>query len=256
MKPILILIEGDDELRPVAAGLGATAVPDAAGAFRTAAGAGTDVVVTVTGVGPERSYAAAVAAIDRFDPGLVISAGTCGALTGAMECSDWLVAGTVSSLGAADGSGRQALATLESPAGATVDRLARALHGRARRHAGRLVTVADVPVTDAAEKAALARAHDAVAVDMESYGIARAAAERNRPWLIARVVVDTPAIPLPELGAMNVVTGRPPLSGIAWYVLRHPMRGPKTLYGLWRLIQVYAGHLVGVLPELMAGTRQ
>ncbi len=250
MKPILILIEGTDELRPVAAGLGASAVADVPGAFRTSAGAATDAVVTVTGVGPERSYAAAVAAIDRFDPGFVVSAGTCGALTGLMDCSDWLVTGTVRALGAANGSGRPVIETLESPAAAAVERLAGALGASPRRHAGRLVTVSKSPVVDAAEKAELAKAHDAVAVDMESSGIARAAVERNRPWLIARVVVDTPAIPLPELGAMNVETGRPPLGGIAKYVLRHPLHGPKTLYGLWRLVQDYAVHLVRVLPSI------
>jgi hypothetical protein len=84
---------------------------------------------------------------------------------------------------------------------------------------------------------------------MESYGIARAAIEQDIPWVVARVVVDTPALPLPELGAMNVHTGRPPLSEIAKYVLMNPVSGPRRLYGLWALVQTYAFHLVRMLPE-------
>ena len=248
--PILVLIEGHDEQRPVVRGLEAASVPGADGACRGVLPGGTEVVVMTTGVGPAQARRVAAESIARFNPAFVVSAGTCGALVPGLEMSDWLVTGTVRALGDAGPSGRPAGETLQSPAGDAIDRLSRALDGTPRRHTGRLVTVAGSPVVDAAEKEAIARDHDAVAVDMESHGIAGAAAERNIPWLIARVVVDTPSQPLPELGPMNVTTGRPPLAGIACYVLRHPIRGPRTLYGLWSLVQDYAGHLVRVLPAL------
>ena len=250
INPILVLIEGDDERRPVVKGLGAAALPGPHNPWRATMADGTDVIVVTTGVGPEQARRVTSECITRFNPGFVVSTGTCGALVPGLEMSDWLVTGEVRALGMAGEGGRPTVETLKSPAADAIARLGRALNDCPRRHAGRLVTVADAPVVDALEKEAIARDHGAVAVDMESHGIASAAAERNIPWLIARVVIDTPARPLPELGPMNRQTGRPPLTGIAWYVLRNPISGPRTLHGLWALVQEYARHLVRVLPAI------
>lgn len=253
MNPVLVLIEGYDEQRPVVKGLQATPVDGPYSPYRAIRTDGTEIMVVASGVGPDRARRVTADSIERFDPGFVVSAGTCGALISGLEMSEWLVTGTVRALGPADGRSRPALETLESPAGKAIAKLGRALGDAPRRHAGRLVTVTDEPVVGMAEKEAIAREHEAVAVDMESYGIARAATERKLPWLVARVVVDTPARPLPELGPMNAQTGRPPLFGIARYVLRHPISGPRTLYCLWALVQEYASHLTRVLPVLAPG---
>ncbi len=252
---ILVLIEGHDEQRPVIRGLTATMIAGPHSAYRAPLDEISDVVVVTSGVGPAQAGRVAAECIDRFDPVLVVSAGTCGALGADMQMSDWLITGTVRSLGNAAPDGRTAGETLQSPASEVISRLVRAIKPGPRTHSGVLVTVSDKPVVDAAEKATIAARHDAVAVDMESFGIARAAADRGIPWLIARVVVDTPACPLPELGPMNIRTGRPPLRGIALYVLKNPVTGPRTLYGLWALVQAYARVFVRVLPSLAANGR-
>ncbi len=252
MNTILVLIGGYDEQRPVVKGLNAVAMEGRHGAYQAPLDDETQVVVVTTGVGPEQARRAAMGSIERFDPDFVISAGTCGALVAGMDMSDWLVTGTVRSLAKPnpDASGRAVGDTLESPATDSITRLAEALGSEPRCHQGTLVTVSDDPVVDAEEKEAIARKYEAVAVDMESYGVARAASDQGIRWLIARVVVDTPAHPLPALGPMNTKTGRPRLSAIAWYVLKNPIAGPRALYGLWELVQVYARHLVRVLPAL------
>ncbi len=247
---ILVLIEGHDEHKPVVRGLGAESLGGPHLAHRAAIGPNSDVIVVTSGVGPQRAGRVTADCIRRFDPCLVVSAGTCGALIAGLELSDWLVTGTVRSLGPAGDSGRAAGMTLESSAVAEISRLRSVMGTVPRIHHGMLVTVSDQPVVGEVEKAAIARRHDAVAVDMESFGIAEAAAACGIPWLIARVVVDTPSRPLPELGAMNSQSGRPPLGGIARYLLMNPIGGPRTLYSLWALVNEYARTLVRVLPAL------
>jgi len=250
MNTILVLIEGYDEQKPVVRGLKAIAIGGTHSAYRAKLDARTEVVVVTTGVGPEQAQRVAAECMDHFNPSLVVSAGTCGALVPGIEMSEWVVTGTVRRLSKPGADGRVAGETIMSPATELIGQLAKAIGSEPGYHRGTLVTVSDVPVVDAEEKEAIASKHQAIAVDMESYGIARAAADRDIPWLIARVVVDTTFRPLPELGPMNIVTGRPPLPGIFLYVLKNPLSGPQILYGLWQLIQVYARHLVRVLPVL------
>ena len=248
MKSLLILIEGDDEMGPVVKGLHATPVNGARAWYEGVLSNDTRIITVTTGVGPEQAYQATAEAITRFNPEYVLSAGTCGALIPGLNVADWVVTGDVRAIGKADEKW-PTLKSVQSSDDTLANRLCHALQQNPQWHEGRLVTVADDPIHCAIEKAAIAKHHEAIAVDMESYGIARAAIEQDIPWVVARVVVDTPALPLPELGAMNVHTGRPPLSEIAKYVLMNPVSGPRRLYGLWVLVQTYAFHLVRMLPE-------
>lgn len=254
MKSLLILIEGDDELRPVVKELHAMSVNGASGPFESTLSNRTKIFAVTTGVGPEQAYQVTADAIQQIKPEYVLSAGTCGALVEGLEVSDWVVTGDVRAIGQAD-QNWATLETLQDDDKTAAPRLCHALKQTPRWHEGRLVTVADEPIHCSKAKAEIATLHEAIAVDMESYGIARAATEQGLPWIVARVVVDTPAQPLPELGAMNVQTGRPPLSGIAKYVLMNPVAGPQRLHGLWSLVQTYAFHLVRMLPEFTSGSK-
>jgi nucleoside phosphorylase len=207
MKSLLLLIEGDDELKPVVKELQATPVPGAQNPFEGTLSNNTRVIAVTTGVGPEQAYQVTAEAIRHFSPDYVLSAGTCGALVQGLEVSDWVVTGDVRAIGQADQQW-STLETLQDHDKTAAPRLCQALKQTPRWHEGRLVTVADEPIHCAMAKAEIATLHDAIAVDMESYGIARAAVENGLPWVVARVVVDTPALPLPDLGAMNVRTGR------------------------------------------------
>ncbi len=248
MKSLLLLIEGDDELRPVVKELGARSVNGARGPYEGTLSNDTKIIAVTTGVGPEQAYQVTAEAIQRFNPEYVLSAGTCGALIPGLNVADWVVTRQVRSIGKAPEKW-PTLECVQSTDHTSTSRLCKALKQIPKWHEGRLVTVADDPIHYAIEKAAIAEHHEAIAVDMESYGIARAAIEQGLPWVVARVVVDTPELPLPALGAMNIHTGRPPLSGIAKYVFMNPLSGPRRLYGLWSLVQTYAFHLVRMLPE-------
>ena len=248
MKSLLLLIEGDDELRPVVKELRATPVKGARDQYEGTLSNDTKIIALTTGVGPEQAYRVTAESLQRFKPDYVLSAGTCGALTPGLSVADWVVTKDVRSI-EKFGEKWSTVKSVQSSDATSVNRLCQALQQTPKWHQGRLVTVADDPIHCAVEKAAIAKHHEAIAVDMESYGIAQAAMEQGLPWVVARVVVDTPALPLPELGSMNVHTGRPPLLGIAKYVIMNPFSGPPRLYGLWSLIQAYAFHLVRILPE-------
>lgn len=253
--PILILIEGKDEQIPVNKGLKAKRLPGDHRPYQATLADGTEIVVAVTGVGPERARRVTEETIERFKPSLVVSAGTVGGLNDTLECTDWLITTECRYLGARTDAGREQLETLTSPVPqAIVDDFARALTSGGTaptRHDGVLVSVKGEPIIERAEKEAIVAAHEGVvAVDMESFGIAKASDDAGVPWLVARVVVDTPDIPLPEFGGLNEVTGRPGYFALLLYVLGSPISGPRNLWRLWDLVTVYAHDLVRALPDL------
>ncbi len=77
------------------------------------------------------------------------------------------------------------------------ERLVWALGGTARCVTAPIAG-SDIPVATAASKAALFRATQAVAVDMESHGVARAAADTATPLLILRAIADPANRPVPS----------------------------------------------------------
>ena len=127
MNTILLLIEGHDEQKPIVRLLNATAAEGWQGAYRAPLGEDTEVVVATTGVGPDQARRVATECMDLFKPVLAISAGTCGALVGGIEMSDWLVTGNVRLLNESDTAGRVAGEMLESSATEAIARLAASL---------------------------------------------------------------------------------------------------------------------------------
>jgi len=253
--PILILIEGKDEQIPVNKGLRAKRLSGNHRPYKAVTADGTELIVAVTGVGPERARKVTEETIELYKPSLVVSAGTVGALTPALECEDWLITTECRYLGERRDGGREQLEALQSPVPAEiVDTFVKALTGGGsapKRHDGVLVSVKGAPIIERAEKDAIVAAHEGVvAVDMETFGIAKASTDAGIPWLVARVVVDTPDIPLPEFGGLNVVTGRPGYFALLLYVLGSPIAGPRNLWRLWDLVTVYAHDLVRALPDL------
>ena len=239
---LLVLTGVEDEAGPLGKALQAEACPEPGeGRFRRATREGVEIVLGVAGVGPQRSERIAREGIERFQPTLLISAGTCGALQSELELGDWVLAGATVDL-ARD---RSARGSFSSPA--ALEPIAARLGAEARAlRRGLVATVSGRPVQEAADKEAIVAQHGAIAVDMESAGIARAAEAAGLPWLIVRVVVDTPAAPLPDLGFDP--SGRPPLGGVMAYLLKHPLDGARTLHGIWRSLQDYAVELARLLP--------
>lgn len=248
-KSLLILIEGTDELLPVAKGIGARRIDGSIYHWRAeASGNMPETFISCTGVGTQRSYDCTKKRIGQTSPGLIVSAGTFGAIVEGIALQSWMVNAQTRMLGSVEQKrARQDDIEHESE---HITRLRKGCEVVGVKWLqGRLVCVPDVPLFHEEEKAALAKANEAVGVDMETFGIAQAAREAGIPWLTARVCVDTPTIPLPDFGALNHTTGRPYYGRLFKWIALHPIKCVPTLYGLWKLVNVYGNQLARLIRE-------
>lgn len=247
-KSLLVLIEGTDELLPVAKGIGAKRIDGSIYHWRAdAAGEMPETYISCTGVGTQRSYDCTKKRIAECDPGLVVSAGTFGAIIGGIEMTQWMINARTRMLGTE----QQQRAAQQTLNGDTSEQHVQRLRQGFTKLGGKwvdglLVCVPDVPLFHEEEKARVAQANDAIGVDMETFGIAQASHEAGVPWLTARVCVDTPTVPLPDFGALNHTTGRPYYGRLFKWIALHPIKCVPTLYGLWKLVNVY-GRLLAEL---------
>lgn len=119
-----------------------------------------------------------------------------------------------------------------------------AWRARARARLGDKIKLIDgilaesgAPLASPAEKARLRTATNALAVDMESYGVARAAERAGLPFLAMRAIADRASDPLPPAS----LAGAAPDGGIhAGPVLKELMRRPTDLPALLRLARASA----------------
>jgi hopanoid-associated phosphorylase len=111
-------------------------------------------------------------------------------------------------------------------------------------------------VANAAEKAALHRATNALAVDMESARVAAAAARARLPFVILRAVADSAAQDLPPAASLPLrANGRADLGAVLASLANEPKQIPallglagETATALWTLYR--AGRALG--PALRA----
>jgi hypothetical protein len=243
------LIEGTDELLPVAKGIGARRIDGSIYHWRAeASGDMPETFISCTGVGTQRSYDCTKKRIAETNPGLIVSAGTFGAIVEDIPLTHWMCNAQTRMLGSVE----EKRATKDSIEEDT-EHVARLRQGcdavGVKWLEGRLICVPDVPLFLEEEKAALARSNDAIGVDMETFGIAQAAREAGIPWVTARVCVDTPSIPLPDFGALNHTTGRPYYRRLFKWIFLHPIKCVPTLYGLWKLVNVYGKQLAAIVRK-------
>jgi adenosylhomocysteine nucleosidase len=124
------------------------------------------------------------------------------------------------------------------------DLLTAAIAARRRVVSGNLLT-SDSPIDDIAGKAAAFRETSAVAVDMESSGVASIAATHKLPFIAVRVIVDTAGDALPEAVLTATRLGRVRILRLILGIVRRP----SDIAPLIRLAKRYrtAKHaLVGV----------
>jgi hypothetical protein len=205
-RPVLILVGLDRELRSVARALSLVQRGERARGRSSAA----EVVALALGVG-----GGARRAVVEEQPRLVVCCGFSGGLDPALAPGDLVVATAVRD---ETGDELQAPVTVREQA-------AQALHGL-RHFAGELVCTTSVAATRE-EKRALARS-GALAVDMESYPAARAAAAAGIPWLAIRAIVD------PLESALPAFT-REDTSGYLRPALKYALSGPRAAAELVRL---------------------
>ncbi len=160
----------------------------------------------------------AARAIATERPRVVISCGFSGALAPSLATGDLVLASSVR-----DETG-EVIAVAEPELRAA--RQALRSGGEVRVVEGEILCVSRVAATSA-EKAALARP-GTLAVDLESWSAARAAAQAGLPWLSVRVVLDPLEVDLLPFSREARASYLAP-------ALRHALRGPRSMVELLRV---------------------
>lgn len=167
---IAIIAALERELRPLTRGWPAS-VRENAG-YRIRIFESKYCVVICGGIGPEAARCAAEAAIADYRPASIISAGFAGALTASLKAGDVVIPRQV--IDVADGS------RFDTGAGK-----------------GKLLSFTEVASRE--QKAKLAKAYDAEAVDMEAAAVARCAQIHGVKFLAVKAISDEVNVSLPEM---------------------------------------------------------
>jgi nucleoside phosphorylase len=202
---ILVLVALPQELHSVQRALGAPA----RGEVVRGRISGSNVVAIATGIAGDARHA-----IAEQRPSVVVSCGFAGGLDAHLSAGDLVLATSVR------GQSGDCLVAPES----LRKQAAAALNGL-RLLEGELLTATSVLTAE--NKRAFA-ASGAVAVDMETYALARAATEAGVPWLALRAIVDPAGSSLPPFA-------RESRRGYRWPAMRHAMSGPRAAMELIRL---------------------
>ncbi|HYF51155.1 MAG TPA: hypothetical protein VEJ63_17200 [Planctomycetota bacterium] len=179
--------------------------------------------VVRAGVGPA-SAAAATEKLVQNQPSVIVSCGFCGGLAPGAELGDVILADRV-----LDGSGDGQPIVCDA---SRLQQWRTALESaNIRVHVGALASVS-AAVTTCEAKRDLGRKANALAVDMESYAIARRAQQSGIPMLVLRVISDTCDDALPaEIGGFLDEKGNVRASNVAKFALKGP-RNIKMLMTL------------------------
>ena len=186
-KPTLVVAALPEELAPILRRARELQRAGKGRVFRGRLG-GVQAVFAVTGDGPRAAQRVAAMLCRDFGPAALYGAGIAGALSPNLAAGDLLVARRV----------RAVAAEAPDPDAGLLERSRLA----GNPAVGLLLTV-DRPVVDPRQKAALHAAlaltgEEPAAVDMESAGWARAAAEAGVPYAVVRAIADTAGEALPE----------------------------------------------------------
>jgi adenosylhomocysteine nucleosidase len=204
--PALVLVALEIELRSVARALGGRP----RGNRVLGKLGGTDAVALAIGLG-----GGALRAVEEERPRLVLSCGFSAGLDETARPGDVVLASSV----------RDEMGDVIVPPAPLREAAARTLEGMPLRQ-GELVCSTSVAASPEGKRA-LARP-GALALDMESYPVARAAAARGVPWLALRTIVDPLSAALPPFA-------REARQGYAWPALKHALKGPGAAVELIRL---------------------
>jgi adenosylhomocysteine nucleosidase len=145
---------------------------------------GRHAVVVCAGLGAEAAHRAAQAAIAKYSPEVVISAGIAGALVPELKAGETIFPAAV--IDTQDGS-RHETAIKISPVSNTA--------------LGRTILASSPQIAGAAQKQQLAKSYGAHAVDMEAAAVARAAEIQNLAFLAIKSISDEYDFDLPDMQA-------------------------------------------------------
>lgn len=158
-------------------------------------------VVVCGGIGVEAARRAAEAVIQLYDPAVVISAGFAGALNHEIQVGQVIVPRTVINVN--DGS-------------------------RTDTGSGAGVLVTHSVVADAAQKAKLAQAFGAQAVDMEASAVARAAETHGLRFMAYKAISDASEFSMPDMTNFFGADGKLKTANFALHVVSRPWLWSST----------------------------
>ncbi|HEX4131219.1 MAG TPA: hypothetical protein VHZ24_14360 [Pirellulales bacterium] len=201
--------------------------------------AGRGVAVVETGIGREHAARGTEVLIAGHRPRWIVSAGFAGGLVEKLSRGDVVMANEIAS----PAGPRLAVDLRVDPA---------SLATTPGVHVGRLLTV-DSIVAEPEAKRALARQHEAIAVDMESWHVAEACRQARTRFLCVRVISDPvdealPADVLRLANQTNVASRLGAATGALW-------RRPGSIKDMWRLKEnalVCSDRLAKFLAEMVA----
>ncbi len=194
-----------------------------------------DVLFVRTGIGAKRAERETAAALERYDVGAVIAVGFAGGLDPSLATGDVVVADPVKVLGDPPCELRAAAQLLAAASNLAVRR-------------GRVLSGESV-IRTSAEKRRLGSEHDALAIEMEFAGIARAVGDV--PTIYLRAILDDAGLDLP-LDFSRVVDGDGRLRPLrmAAALLRHP-GAVAGLLDLRRRVETASRALAACVAELV-----
>ena len=183
--------------------------------------AGRRVVLIEAGPGREKAARATEALIDGHQPAWVISAGFAGGLVDGLARNDLFVPNSVAWQDSSADPPRDERLAIDV-------KMPPAPH----LHIGRLLTV-DAVVRTADDKRGLASAHEAQAVDMETFAIAAACQARKTRFFSVRVISDEVGDELPP--EIEHLLHQETLSGRLGAAAGSIFRRPSSIKDLWKL---------------------
>jgi len=197
----------------------------------------TRICVVEGGTGQARSRQATNALIDAFHPPWILSVGFSGALVEGLKTGDIVVADGIS-----DSTGTQKFA---------IDLKMKAAPEQGL-HVG-MLAVSNEIVRLVEDKRALAARTGAIAVDMESLGVAQVCQERRTKFMSVRVISDDLSEDLPpEVLALLGPKGTVRAGALVGAVLKRP-GCVKELWALREKAEKAARHLGAFLPGVIEG---
>jgi adenosylhomocysteine nucleosidase len=167
-----------------------------------------EMIVVCGGIGLEAARRAAEAVIALYRPSLLQSVGFAGALDASLHVGDVFVPAVV--IDARDGSRTQ----IEG------------MHNHGGRNRGTLVTFMDVAGID--QKANLAQAYGAQAVDMEAAAVAAAASAHGIAFRVIKVISDESNFEMPETARFVDSQGQFRTASFAFFAALRPWLWPRV----------------------------
>ncbi len=188
--------------------------------------AGQPLLLLQTGMGRDAAERAIRLILDRYALAAMVSFGFAGGLSNRIQAGDLVLCRELYLPGDIEGQ-----ATLCSDAGLLALAQKQRIGGKAPSIAGCLTV--DRVVSQPQEKMALGKAYPVEILEMESYWIGQACAQRSIPFLAVRAVSDSAGQNIPAIERLTSPNGEVRRGAAFRYFLRHP----ASLIGVAQLVR-------------------